>query len=381
MTMVKQKKNHILFIAGQLGLGGAEKQLYFLTKYLVEENWRVTVIDFYPEQNGYWRGPITDLGITIYSYYKQPRIKKISRLIRDILRLSPDILHGWHFHTNIYANIIGRICNVPIRIGSIRENPIYWPGFYFYQFMSLFGLDLIISNSLVSTSDAQKILKKLYFTKRIISIPNFVDSVIQENVYKKNTILNSEKPERIKIVGVGRLNKNKNWELIIHACKLLKDEGRELEFSIIGEGPEEKNLQKLIKDLNLEDNLFLLGSIPNISCQLTKYDIFCLCSHIEGMPNVIMEASTAGLPVVATRVGGIIELVDDGKTGFLINDNDLGQLVIKLRILVDDQTMRKEMGQAGSQKMAEEYSYEKFLFTYTSIYSKLLKEKINVESN
>ncbi len=371
----------ILFIAGQLGLGGAEKQLYFLVKELIKNGFLVTIIDFYPEQNGYWRGPISDLGINIISYYKQPRIKKILILIRDILQIDPDILHGWHFHTNIYANIIGRICNVPIRIGSIRENPIYWPGFYFYQFLSLFGLDLIISNSLVSTSDAQKILKKPFFKKRIISIPNFVDSPNYENEFKSYSIINSEKQERIKIVGIGRLNKNKNWELIIHACELLKDEGREIEFSIIGDGPEKENLLKLIEDLNLEDNIFLLGSIPNISCQLTRYDIFCLCSHIEGMPNVVMEASAVGLPVVATKVGGLVEIVEDGNTGFLIEDNYLDQLVDKMRNLILDPSLREKMGKAGSKKMAVEYSYEKYVSTYISIYSKLLNEKINVESN
>lgn len=335
----------------------------------------MTIFDFFPEQNGFWRGPISDLGIKIISYYKQPRIIKLLKLIKDILTIKPDILHGWHFHTNIYTNIIGRICNVPVRIGSIRENPKYWPNFYFYKLLSLCGLDLIVSNSSVSTSEAQSFIRTSLFGKpRIITIPNFVDIVDPKHeVLNKNNLSG-----KIKIIGVGRLSINKNWGLIIQACKTLLDQGIAIELSIAGDGPEKENLKNLISRLSLEKEVFLLGSIPDISFQFPKFDIFVLCSRLEGMPNVIMEASAAGLPVIATRVGGIQEIVEEGKTGLLIDDDNLEQLINKLRLLAKNKSLREQYAHAGKIKMKNEYLFEKFISEFIEVYSNLLNEKNTV---
>jgi glycosyltransferase involved in cell wall biosynthesis len=368
----------ICFLAGQLGLGGAEKQLYYLIKELILKNFHVTVIDFYPEQNGYWRKPLEAIGVELISYYRQPRLFRFIRILCYLRLSKPDVIHGWHFHTNPYANFCGKLCKIPLRIGSIRENPNYWPNSFFLQFFSIFGLDYIVSNSSVSTNETLKKFKRFGFfhLPNIVTIHNFVEK--SEGDYDKlffestlqSMISYIKKEHLVSIIGVGRFNINKNWQLLINAVGELFASGKKIFLLLIGDGPEKDKLISLVSNMGLEKNVKIIESVPNSSLYFDYFDIFCLCSHLEGMPNVIMEASISGLPIVATNVGGVKEIVENDLSGYLIEDNDLEELVNKLSNLIDNEEKRIKMGNFGKQKMKMEFSFEKSFSEIYKLYSK-----------
>jgi glycosyltransferase involved in cell wall biosynthesis len=93
-------------------------------------------------------------------------------------------------------------------------------------------------------------------------------------------------------------------------------------FAIIGSGPLEQSLRLKVKSLKLEDKIIFTGAIPNAAKYLKAFDVFVLPSEKEGLPYTIIEAMAAGLPIVASRVGGIPEMIKDGVNGFLINPHD-----------------------------------------------------------
>jgi glycosyltransferase involved in cell wall biosynthesis len=125
------------------------------------------------------------------------------------------------------------------------------------------------------------------------------------------------------LLAVGNLVPEKGFQLLLEAIKILKSEYPDLRLSIVGSGPEESRLRAECSQLGMQDHVTFLGAIPHSEMpeHYRRADTFCLSSLREGCPNVILEALATGIPVVATKVGGVPELVRDGLNGFLANDH------------------------------------------------------------
>ena len=148
-------------------------------------------------------------------------------------------------------------------------------------------------------------------------IPNGVDL----NAFRPADGLRSGRPIR-RLLAVGNLKPEKGFDLLLEAIKILKSEYPDLRLSIVGNGPEESRLRAKCSQLGIQDRVTFLGAIPHDEMPeyYRKADVFCLSSVREGCPNVIMEALATGIPVAATKVGGVPELVRDGLNGFLAKD-------------------------------------------------------------
>lgn len=150
------------------------------------------------------------------------------------------------------------------------------------------------------------------------------------------------------LVSMGRLVSIKNFDLLIKAfakCLVLYPEWRLL---IMGEGPQRKKLESLIKDLDLVENIQLLGAVKEPAKILAKSDIFSLCSSFEGFSNSLVEAMACGLPVVCTREAGG-EIVKNGEQGYLVSEGHLDELTDALIYLMNNQTVREQMGRSAQQ--------------------------------
>lgn len=125
-----------------------------------------------------------------------------------------------------------------------------------------------------------------------------------------------------RLLAVGNLKPEKGFPLLLEAIKILTSEHPDLRLSIVGSGPEESRLRAKCSQLGIQDHITFLGSIPHSEMpeHYRRADAFCLSSLREGCPNVIMEALASGIPVAATKVGGVPELVRDGLNGFLAKD-------------------------------------------------------------
>jgi len=162
----------------------------------------------------------------------------------------------------------------------------------------------------------------------------------------------------LEILNVGRLAPVKGQALLIDAVARLRDNGIEAHARIVGDGPEREPLERRIDELGLRDAVELTGPVgqDRIRELYAQADVFCLPSFREGLPFVLMEALAMELGVVATRIMGIPELVDDGESGRLVSPGRVDELAAALAELARDPDRRRSLGAAGRATVEREYA-------------------------
>lgn len=177
-----------------------------------------------------------------------------------------------------------------------------------------------------------------------------------------------------RIVGTaGRLVPIKGIGYLIRALAVLRTEFSDLRLEIAGSGPERPAIENEVKSLGLADCVTFLGWQDDLLPVLTRWDVFALPSLEEGFGIAALEAMAAGLPVVATAVGGVPELVQDGVTGWLVPPRDSAALADRLRALLLDPRQRRIMGVAGRVRARENFSVDRMVAAIAKIYDSLLE--------
>jgi colanic acid/amylovoran biosynthesis glycosyltransferase len=168
------------------------------------------------------------------------------------------------------------------------------------------------------------------------------------------------------IVSVGSLVAAKGYATLIQVCAKLQAQGQNFRCRIIGEGPERPTLERLTRDYGLEDCVELVGAqtLDSVYAELRQADVFVLLSEIgrsgyrDGFPTVILEAMAAGLPVLATSLSGIPEVVLDGVTGMLVRERDIEGATQALACLLESPELRRTMGRAGQARVRDLFDLE-----------------------
>jgi glycosyltransferase involved in cell wall biosynthesis len=173
---------------------------------------------------------------------------------------------------------------------------------------------------------------------------------------------------------VGNLRPVKNQLLLLQAAQQVCARHNHVRVVIIGEGPLRAQLAQTIEDLGIQKQVQLLGARSEIPELLNTLDMFVLPSLSEGLPMSILEAMACGLPVVATRVGGIPEVVLDGQTGILVSSQDVPQLARALETLVQQKNLRENLGSQGRQRVVEHFSRRRMVQEYQTLYESLICE-------
>ncbi|HZC80055.1 MAG TPA: glycosyltransferase, partial [Ktedonobacterales bacterium] len=179
-------------------------------------------------------------------------------------------------------------------------------------------------------------------------------------------------PDALVVGAVGRISVEKNPRLFSElAARIGKGPGR-IQFVLVGDGPAMAELRAFVDSLGLGERLVLAGGREDVASLLPAFDIFVSTSNTEGMPNAVMEAMAAGLPVVATRVGGTEEVVEEGRTGFLVEPGDLGALVDRTRRLIAEERLRADMGHLGRSRIESVFPMEKMVTATAALYDEAL---------
>ena len=172
-----------------------------------------------------------------------------------------------------------------------------------------------------------------------------------------------------------RLIEAKGVRELILAFAGLKKEFPSVRLEIAGSGPEEQRLAETARELGVADGVKFLGWVDDLRQVLRTWDVFALPSYDEGLPMSILEAMAEGLPVVATNVGGIPELVEDGRTGYLVPPGDVGALRTVLHRLVEDSQSRNQLGDQGRLRAGAKFSVEQMVTEIESIYDGLIADR------
>lgn len=164
-----------------------------------------------------------------------------------------------------------------------------------------------------------------------------------------------------KLTFVGRLAAVKGLPILFEALNILSDRGVDFELDVIGDGPDRAALEDVAQSGALQGKINFLGykSQSDVAELLAQSDVFVLPSFAEGLPVVLMEALAASVPVVATQIAGVSELVQDGISGYLVPAGDASALADKLAILMHDPKLRSKMGKTGVKIVAQEFDISK----------------------
>lgn len=361
-------KLKIGFLAGTLGRGGAERQLLYMLRGLHEAGVNTRVLCFTKGES--FENEIRALGIDV-EYLSAPngsRPGKLYRLLRSLRRRPVDILQSVHFYTNLYGAAAGRLTGVR-EIGAIRSD------FNFeMESRGLIGrLQLNSPRHLITNSALarQRAIAAGVRPEKIDLVSNVVDTT-QSN--GKRTFPPGE--EEARVLFVGRLTEEKRADRFLRVMSRVVREAKPftVKAAIAGDGPLRPRLMALAGTLGLgADTLEMLGEREDMTSVYRQSDLLMLTSDLEGTPNVLLEAMSHGLPVMATRVGGVPDIVGEDR-GMLCDPEDEDGLTGAAMKLVTNPGLRQELGRCGQDYVARFHSIHTLPDRLMEIYRKLLSQ-------
>ena len=212
----------------------------------------------------------------------------------------------------------------------------------------------------VSEGQAEKVRKAGVSVDRIRVIRNAIDTTRFDNGNDAGRAsleaLFPLKP-RLIVLGVGRLSPEKGFDQFVDAASVILQTNTDVGFALIGDGPDRGMLEQRVKALGIENRLVFAGFRNDIDRLIAAADVLAQSSYTEGLPNVVLEACAASVPVVATDVGGTGEVVRDGEAGYLVPAGDHRALAARLIDLIASPSTRAEMGARGRTIVSRDFSF------------------------
>jgi len=299
------------------------------------------------------------------------------RLVWEMYRLfcreRPHVVHTHAWGTLLEGLIAARLARVPVVVHGEHGTLQLRRRQRLFQKYAWSRVDRLLS---VSTRLAERMAHEVEFPPdRIQTIHNGVElsrfqGRITRDAARQELALPTDKP----IVGaVGRLVPVKDHACLVEAVALLGREGLQPMLVIAGDGPLRGATEERASALGIEHQVRLLGHRNDIERVLAALDVFVLPSRSEGLNNTILEAMAAGLPVLATRVGGADEMVVDGATGLLVEAGAPEKLATALRRLLSDPAMAATMGRAGRARAEMDFDLARTVLKYERLYTDLAR--------
>ena len=358
----------LCFLAGTLGHGGAERQLYYILQALCQAGANPRLLSL--DQGGFWEPRIKDLGVRVIHVGAPSRWQRLVRILKELRKDRPDILQSQHFYTNAYVGVAASLLQLS-GIGAMRNDgtsEVNGTG-RIGGWMSLHLPATLAANSqpAIQYATANGVpASRLYF------LPNVVDSERFQPV-----------PPRLDgpltLIAVGRLVKQKRLDRFISiVARLQADHGLDVRGLIVGSGSRAENLRPQLEHQAgrlglLPDTIQFRGGVPDMRSVYHEAGVCVLTSDFEGTPNVLLEAMASGVPVVASQVGGVSDIVRHGQTGFLIAPDDLDGFVAAVVELAKNTRLRTEMGQRARAFVEEHHGMQRLPAYLKNLYQRVLQ--------
>jgi len=368
----------ILQIIETSGPGGAETVVLNIAKNLNPEKFKSLVVLHRP---GWFFQHLQEQGVDARIIHSKQSwdISFITRLVKYCKQQKVDLIHSHLSGANLYSCLAGFILRIPVI--ATYHNELYMPTSTekYVPIKNLIIRNLASRTVLVANYMRDKYIKLGKFPdNRLVTIYNGISLGLVNKDYNLAQLrqelgiaLNDP------IIGnVANLRPPKGHEYLIEAAAILCKQFPNTRFLLIGEGERKKRLkEKIIRqiaELKLQENVKLLGYRSDVRELLQLMDVFVLASTSEGLPLSVVEAHAASKPIVATNIGGLSEIVEDDKSGFLVEPKNPHILAEKLLTLIRNRTLREEMGNYGEMVVRSKFSIDTMINKYQELYGELL---------
>jgi len=373
---------NVLHIIDSGGLYGAENVVLNLMCRQKETGLKTTLGSIGREKDGEKAIEVkaveVGLPVKIFRMRNGPNIIGAIRINKYAQNNNFDIIHCHGYKANILSGLL------PFKYGKIPYVFTLhgWTSISKFNKMWLYELfDAVMAKRANRVVVVSRAMQENYRLKLLrinpVVIYNGIKDNFEYNNYKVDyCLLNGLNDNDLKLVCIGRLSDEKGFIFLLKAVHQIKTKWKKnVQLSVFGEGPEKYNLMRLANKWGISDNVKFPGYIDNAYKLLKNFDIFVMSSLTEGMPITLLEAMRAGMPIVATAVGGIPEALEGGNCGVLVppgSEIDLAKCIIEL---YENITLRDKLSKNAKKQFMQEFTVQKMEEKYRSVYLDVINNK------
>lgn len=391
----------LLFVTTSSGLGGSEKILAELARAERTRWGAVAVCSLKPP--GPMARELGRLGIPVFScdlpegrgpLGALATLGAARRLLRVVSEFRPTLVHAFLFRAGLAARLPALLGRVPRLVVSVRRLESRSPALHLLDRLTAGAVDRFTAVSEASRRQAAR--RSGIPLERIDRIPNGVvvpgptDGASPVGAWRRERRARARRkleeatgaaPPEILIGSVGRLEAVKGHRVLLEAVARLiprspeEPEGlglRRLGVVLVGDGSERRSLEKMASSPPLAGRVWLLGERSDVPELLPAFDLFVIPSLSEGLSNALLEAMAEGIPAIATRAGGNVEVVEPGVSGVLVEPDLPSALAGAIAKMVANADRARTLGLLGRERVRREFSFEEMLRAYRHLYWKLL---------
>ena len=330
------------------------------------------------QREGPLYGEMASCGLPLTSYpiqgFLRPgTVRQQLRFAAYVKRQAIDIVHAYGFYPIVFAVPVARLAGAPVVLASIRDSGDPWTR---AQRLVQTCASRLAHCVLVNASAVRASFREGGHARRAIAvIRNGVDVERfaprpPDEALRSSLGLPSRAPL---VVAVSRLNPMKGIDDLLKAAALLEGRFDEARFVIVGDGASRRDLEEQARLLGLAGRVLFTGTRLDVAAILSQAAISVAPSLSEGLSNVVLESMAAGVPVVATRVGGTPELLEDGVTGLLVPPCDAPALAVAIGRLLEDEPLARRLGEAARARAVDRFSMQHMVRQTEELYRALLR--------
>ena len=381
-------KPNVLFIIDSFEQGGSERQaMQLLTQLHASGKCRVHLACL--QNRGSLRAEADQLGMgeiheyALNSFYDLNFARQLRRLVRFIREDAIDVVHTHCFYTNIFGMTGGFLAGVRARVTSKGETDGFRSPLQKRAERAAFRLShRVIANCLVVQN---QLIREGVSPAKIIQHYNGLDLErlkVRASLRREEALAEFGLPSDRRYISIVANLRNpvKDHPMFLRAAARVRAAVPEAGFAIAGEGELMEGLRELAGQLGIQDDVFFLGRCDNVANLLSASEIGVLSSKAEGFANAILEYMAAGLPVVATDVGGAREAIAEDETGYTVASGDDEKMAARIIDLLNEPKRGRAMGERGMLIAAQKFSCDRHLQNTLELYDELLQRQNSAPS-
>ena len=354
----------VVHVLDSLNLGGTETQCVALVRGLAARGVENRLVHFQV-------GPLRDLldvpGVVVdrldcEGFASRSFVRLVRRMARDFRAFEADVVQTYGFYSNLPGLLAGRLARVPVLVASRRGHATNLTS-------AQRRVDRLVRRlahtTVVNAESLRVALRNAEGERPVAVIPNCV--------LERGAVTPIGDGGDLVVGMVANFRVPKDHRTFLRAAALVAEKVPTAEFHLVGRGPEEPAARALAEELGIASRVRFLGALPpdEVWQALNRFSVSVLASLSEGMPNAVLEAMLAGRPVVASAVGGVREVVEDGVTGVLVPPRDASALARPIASLLKDVGVAARMGAAGRARVIERHGADRMVDDFLGLWRSL----------